>query len=526
VEDLQTAIAEALADRYTVEDTIGKGGMATVYLARESRPPRLVAIKVLNPEFGNQIGEHRFTREIEIVSGLTHPHIVPIFSAGEANGFLYYVMPYVSGCSLRARLEREKRPPLDDAVHIIIDVADALRYAHGQGIIHRDIKPENIMLQEGHALVADFGIAKAVSDAVSSGEQLTQAGQTIGTPGYMSPEQAYAADDIDARSDIYSLASVLHEMVYGERSMLGIGRKGRNRTQGGTGVSTIGLGGETVPTAIEEVLDRALAWDPEDRYETVLEFSSALAGASPAYVPHAAPRLVVAQPASEVKSIAVLPFVNLSTDPENEYFSDGITEDIIAQLSKVPDLKVTSRTSVMQYKKSTRSILAQTAKSGLRPTIATSPTFSRSKAMWPAKLAALSTQPCPQPLQPASNTDPPRISRPTSSICRACTIGTNSGRPQRRPHSNFFNRQRTGIPISRSRTPGSPTPTSFWRLVQVWIRKHPKRRFLARKRRPSARSSSTRHSQMHTQLWGSCTSCTTGIGPLPRRRSKTPCVPD
>jgi serine/threonine protein kinase len=356
VEDLQTAIAGALADRYTVEDTIGKGGMATVYLARESRPPRLVAIKVLNPEFGNQIGEHRFTREIEIVSGLTHPHIVPIFSAGEANGFLYYVMPYVSGRSLRARLEREKRPPLDDAVHIVLDVADALRYAHGQGIIHRDIKPENIMLQEGHALVADFGIAKAVSDAVSSGEQLTQAGQTIGTPGYMSPEQAYAADDIDARSDIYSLASVLHEMVYGERSMLGIGRKGRNPTQGGTGVSTIGLGGETVPTAIEEVLDRALAWDPEDRYETVLEFSSALTGASPAYVPHAAPRLVVAQPASEVKSIAVLPFVNLSTDPENEYFSDGITEDIIAQLSKVPDLKVTSRTSVMQYKKSTKSL--------------------------------------------------------------------------------------------------------------------------------------------------------------------------
>ena len=355
MEELRTAIAEALADRYTVEDTIGKGGMATVYLARENRPPRLVAIKVLNPTFGNQIGEHRFTREIEIVSGLTHPHIIPIFSAGEANGFLYYVMPYVSGRSLRARLEREKRPPLDDAVHITLDVADALRYAHEQGFVHRDIKPENIMLQEGHALVADFGIAKAVSDAMSSSEQLTQAGQSIGTPGYMSPEQAYAADDIDARSDIYSLAAVLHEMVYGERSLLGIGRKGKDPTQGGAGATRV-TEGSAVPRAVEEVLDRALAWDPGDRHESVLEFSAALSAAAPSFVPHAAPRLMVSQPASEIKSIAVLPFVNLSADPDNEYFSDGITEDIIAQLSKVPDLKVTSRTSVMQYKNSTKSL--------------------------------------------------------------------------------------------------------------------------------------------------------------------------
>ena len=356
MEDLHVAITEALADRYIVESTIGKGGMATVFLAREARPPRLVAIKVLNPAVGDQIGEHRFSREIEIVSGLTHPHIIPIFTAGDAGGFLFYVMPYMSGQSLRARLEREKRLPLDDAVHITLDVADALRYAHAQGIVHRDIKPENIMLQEGHALVADFGIAKALTDAVHSGEQLTLAGQSIGTPGYMSPEQAYAAEDIDARTDIYSLASVLYEMLYGERPMLGLGRKGANPSKGGFGVSAVAEGSDRIPEAIENVLDRALEWNPEDRYETVFDFSSALTAALPSFVPHAAPRLVVSQPATIVKSVAVLPFVNLSTDPENEYFSDGITDDIIAQLSKVPDLKVTSRTSVMQFKTSTKSL--------------------------------------------------------------------------------------------------------------------------------------------------------------------------
>jgi serine/threonine-protein kinase len=151
VEELKAGIAEALADRYAIERTIGTGGMATVYLAREHRPPRFVAIKVLNPAFGDQIGEQRFTREIEIVSALTHPHVIPIFAAGEAGGYLYYAMPYVSGLSLRSRLDREEVLRPGDAVHIALDVADALKYAHAQGIVHRDIKPENIMLQEGHA---------------------------------------------------------------------------------------------------------------------------------------------------------------------------------------------------------------------------------------------------------------------------------------------------------------------------------------------------------------------------------------
>jgi serine/threonine-protein kinase len=356
VEDLHAAIAEALADRYVIERTIGYGGMATVFLARENRPPRLVAIKVLNPEFGSQLGEQRFTREIEIISGLTHPHVIPIFAAGEAAGCLYYAMPYVSGLSLRARLEREKKLPRDDAVHITLDVADALKYAHAQGIIHRDIKPENIMLQEGHALVADFGIAKALSEAMRSDERLTLAGQSIGTPGYMSPEQAYAADDIDARTDVYSLAAVLHEMLYGERPMLGLGRRTGNPAQGANGSAVEGEATRTVPTALKDVLDRALEWDPADRFETVFDFSKALAAAHPAFVPHAAPRLAVSRPAHESKSLAVLPFINMSSDAENEYFSDGITEDIIAQLTKVPDLKVTSRSSAMQYKGTTKSL--------------------------------------------------------------------------------------------------------------------------------------------------------------------------
>lgn len=355
MEDLHGAIAEALANRYVIERTIGRGGMATVFLARENRPPRLVAIKVLNPEFGNQIGEQRFAREIDIISGLTHPHVIPIFAAGEAAGCLYYVMPYVSGLSLRTRLEREKRLPMKDAVHITLDVADALKYSHATGVIHRDIKPENIMLQEGHALVADFGIAKAARDTIPPDKHLTLAGQSIGTPGYMSPEQAYAADDIDARTDVYSLAAVLHEMLYGERPMLGIGQRRSNSTQGANESRDESFGG-AVPSVVERVLDRALEWDPAARFDTIADFSEALISAYPAFVPHASPKLSVSKPAYESKSVAVLPFVNLTSDAENEYFSDGITEDIIAQLTKIPDVRVTSRTSAMQYKGTTKSL--------------------------------------------------------------------------------------------------------------------------------------------------------------------------
>ena len=212
--DVLDSLREALAPRYDVEREIGAGGMARVFLAVEQHPHRRVAIKVLDPEVSTRLLRERFIREVDLSSNLSHPHIVPIFSAGEVDGLFYYVMPYVEGESLRHRLLRERRLPLEAALQMACDVADALAFAHAQGIIHRDIKPENILLSSNHAIVADFGIARAISAAGSL--TLTQAGQPIGSPGYMSPEQAMALGDLDARTDIYSLGCVLFEMLAGE----------------------------------------------------------------------------------------------------------------------------------------------------------------------------------------------------------------------------------------------------------------------------------------------------------------------
>src|SRR5436853_388339 len=212
--DVLDTLRASLAPHYDVEREIGAGGMARVFLAVEQHPHRRVAIKVLDPEVSTRLLRERFIREVELSSNLSHPHIVPIFSAGEVDGLFYYVMPYVEGESLRHRLLRDRQLPLETALHIARDVADALAFAHGQGIIHRDIKPENILLSGEHAIVADFGIARAISAAGSL--TLTQAGQPIGSPGYMSPEQAMALGDLDARTDLYSLGCVLFEMLAGE----------------------------------------------------------------------------------------------------------------------------------------------------------------------------------------------------------------------------------------------------------------------------------------------------------------------
>src|SRR5207244_3710430 len=212
--DMLDLLREGLASRYEIERQIGAGGMARVFLAVEQHPQRRVAIKVLDPEISTRLLRERFIREVDLSSKLSHPHIVPIFAAGEAAGTFYYVMPYVEGESLRHRLQRERKLSLDDALHIARDVADALAFAHGEGIIHRDIKPENILLSGDHAIVADFGIARAISAAGVL--TLTGAGQPIGSPGYMSPEQAMALGDLDARTDIYSLGCVLFEMLAGE----------------------------------------------------------------------------------------------------------------------------------------------------------------------------------------------------------------------------------------------------------------------------------------------------------------------
>jgi serine/threonine protein kinase len=206
-------LRKALAERYAVDRELGRGGMATVFLARDLKHQRPVAVKVLNPEVAAVLGPERFLHEIEVAAGLDHPHILPLFDSGEADGLLYYVMPFVEGGTLRDRLNREKQLPVDDALQLAREVADALSYAHGQNVIHRDIKPENIMLAGGHARVADFGIARALSAA--GGERLTQTGVAVGTPLYMSPEQATGGSDVDGRSDLYSLGCVLYEMLAG-----------------------------------------------------------------------------------------------------------------------------------------------------------------------------------------------------------------------------------------------------------------------------------------------------------------------
>ncbi|HEU5218330.1 MAG TPA: serine/threonine-protein kinase, partial [Gemmatimonadales bacterium] len=208
-----------LADRYTIERELGRGGMATVYLARDLKHNRPVAIKVLRPELAAVLGRDRFLREIAITAGLQHPHILALLDSGEAEGSLYYVMPFVAGESLRDRLERERQLPLDDALRITREVADALDYAHRQGLIHRDIKPENILLSDRHAMVADFGIARAVEQA--GGDKLTETGLAVGTPDYMSPEQAAGSADLDGRTDQYSLGCVLYEMLAGHPPFLG-----------------------------------------------------------------------------------------------------------------------------------------------------------------------------------------------------------------------------------------------------------------------------------------------------------------
>src|SRR6266700_3816094 len=274
--DVLETLRARLAPNYDVEREIGAGGMARVFLAVEQHPHRRVAIKVLDPQVSTRLLRERFIREVDLSSNLSHPHIVPIFSAGEVDGLFYYVMPYVEGESLRHRLLRERNLPLETALHIARDVADALAFAHGQGIIHRDIKPENILLSGEHAIVADFGIARAISAAGSL--TLTQAGQPVGSPGYMSPEQAMALGDLDARTDLYSLGCVLFEMLAGEPPAASMTeRRVHNWTllEASVAMKRADAG---VARGVKHAISRALAPLPDDRFPTVTEFATALGG--------------------------------------------------------------------------------------------------------------------------------------------------------------------------------------------------------------------------------------------------------
>ena len=339
----------ALAGRYAIECELGRGGMATVYLAEDVKHHRQVAVKVLQPELAATLGPDRFLREIAVAATLNHPHILALYDSGEADGFLFYIMPYIKGESLRQRLEREHQLPIDQALGITRQVASALAHAHTQDVIHRDVKPENILLYEGEAMVADFGIALAVSAA--AGERLTATGVLVGTPEYMSPEQSIGERALDARSDVYSLGCVLYEMLAGEPPYTGTTAQAVIAKRMTDPVPAVRRVRDAVPPGVDQTLMRALARTPADRFASAAAFAEALAQ----------PAVVTARP----RSVAVLPFLNLTSDPENEYFADGITEDVIAQLSKIRALEVISRTSVMSFKKREQSLRDIAARLGV-----------------------------------------------------------------------------------------------------------------------------------------------------------------
>src|SRR3989454_1159793 len=274
--DVLDSLRESLAPRFDVERQIGAGGMARVYLAVEQHPRRRVAIKVLDPEISTRLLRERFIREVDLSSKLSHPHIVPIFAAGEAAGLFYYVMPYVEGESLRHRLLRERKLALADALHITRDVADALGFAHAQGIIHRDIKPENILLTGDHAIVADFGIARAISAAGTL--TLTQTGQSMGSPGYMSPEQAIGSGQLDARTDVYSLGCVLFEMLAGEPRVMSLTERLIHNWSALESSPALRRADANVARAVKHAVKKALAPLPDDRFPTAGELAAALGG--------------------------------------------------------------------------------------------------------------------------------------------------------------------------------------------------------------------------------------------------------
>jgi serine/threonine-protein kinase len=396
--DVLERLGAALAGRYTLVRELGRGGMATVFLARDLRHERMVAIKLLRPDFALAIGPERFLREIRIAAGLSHPNILSVFDSGEADGVLYYVMPYVDGETLRHRLVRERQLPVEEAVRIVREIAEGLGQAHRHGLIHRDIKPENILLHAGHAVIADFGIARPI--AGSPDGRLTETGMAIGSPHYMSPEQATGERDLDQRTDLYSLGCVLFELLTGEPPFVGPSPAAVTARKLSAPMPSIRMVRETVPEDVERVVWKALARAPADRHPTAAalvedlvaatgrEARPATAAASVTAPPEAptgkrrtgawmlAGLLLVAllvwggmrllgRPHDRIDSVAVLPLENLMQDRGQDYFVDGMHQALIASLSRIPSLRVISRTSVMGLKGTTLPIPAIAAKLGV-----------------------------------------------------------------------------------------------------------------------------------------------------------------
>jgi TolB-like protein/tRNA A-37 threonylcarbamoyl transferase component Bud32 len=369
----------ALGDRYRIERELGAGGMAIVYLAEDVKHRRHVALKVLRPELAAAVGAERFLREIETTANLRHPHILPLYDSGHADGFLYYVMPLVEGESLRDRLDREKQLPVDDALTIAREVAGALGYAHSRGLVHRDVKPENVMLEAGHAVLTDFGIARALS--ALGDDRLTETGLSIGTPVYMSPEQAAGDAEVDGRSDLYSLGCVLYEMLGGQPPFTGPTAEAVSRQHLIAAPAPITNLRSTVPDGVAEALARTLAKNAADRFDTAARFIEAVSDkdSAPSHRRGARPSptraaLVVAgaliviaavwlgsralrgsgEPGVSVERIAVLPLDNQTGDSAQVFFANGMTRELIGVLTEV-DVRVLGYRAVTAYASSTRS---------------------------------------------------------------------------------------------------------------------------------------------------------------------------
>jgi len=377
LEEVPQDLPALLGDRFTIEREVGRGGMATVFLAHDRKHDRPVAVKVLKREIAASLGSARFLREIRMAARLQHPHIMPLHDSGEADGFVYYVMPYVQGESLRDRLMREGQLPLDEALHIARDVANALDYAHGNDIVHRDIKPENIFLSGGHAIVMDFGIARALS--VSAGDEaITSPGMAVGTPAYMSPEQATAGRVIDGRADIYALACVVYEMLAGHPPFLGTTAQEILARQSLDPVPSLRGSRPDLSGSVDRAVAKALSKAPADRYSTARRFVDACVRSDVDRVdapprrlwPWAAilvvgiaalalasyrmlhtPTQTLAFPSAEIApSIAVLAFKNIGGDSSSEALSDGISEEIAATIGRIPGLDVKAPRSSFSLK--------------------------------------------------------------------------------------------------------------------------------------------------------------------------------
>ncbi len=336
----------SVADRYAIERELGGGGMSRVFLAEETRLGRRVVIKVLSPELGAGVSADRFEREIKLAARLQHPHIVPLLAAGDVGGLAYYTMPYVAGASLRERMQAGAIPH-HEAQSILRDVAKALAYAHRQGIVHRDIKPENVLLSEGTAMVADFGVARAIREAttMADGTAITQMGTQIGTPGYMAPEQAAGDPDVDFRADLYAFGVMAYELLAGRHPFA------ERRTAHALIIAHMTETPAAITThttfvtpSAASIVMQCLGKDPTERPESASAVLAALESTSDAVPVHITPA------ASQAATVGVLPFANMSGDPDNEYFSDGITDDIIGALTQVRGLRVAARASSFSYK--------------------------------------------------------------------------------------------------------------------------------------------------------------------------------